>query len=190
MKNIIIFASGSGTNAQNICEQFADNTSIKVVALFCNNPDAMVIARMKPFNIPVHVFNRETFNNEQGFSALLNQYHPSLLVLAGFLWLIPEYLVKQYPNKIINIHPALLPKFGGKGMYGMNVHRAVIENKEPETGITIHFVNEHYDEGNIIFQKKVSLAGNESPESVAEKVHELEQTHFPAIIEKLLNTKS
>jgi len=143
LKNIIIFASGSGTNAQNICEQFVDNPNIKVAALFCNNPHAMVIERMKQFNIPVHVFNRETFKNEQEFSALLNQYQPNLLVLAGFLWLIPEYLVKQYPNKIINIHPALLPKFGGKGMYGHHVHEAVLATKEKEHGITIHFVNEN-----------------------------------------------
>ena len=186
MKNIIIFASGSGTNAQNICEQFADNPNIKVAALFCNNPDAIVIKRMNQFNIPVHVFNRETFKNEQEFSTLLNQYQPSLLVLAGFLWLIPEYLVKQYPNKIINIHPALLPKFGGKGMYGHHVHEAVLETKEKEHGITIHFVNEKYDDGAIIFQAKFDVKPAFTLTDIQSYIAVLEMRHYPEAIKRVL----
>ncbi len=186
MKNIVIFASGSGTNAQNICEQFANHPNIKVAALFCNNPDAKVIERMKPFDVPVHVFNRATFKNEAEFNALLNPYNPSLIVLAGFLWLIPEYLVKQYPNKIINIHPALLPKYGGKGMYGHHVHEAVLAAKETEHGITIHFVNEKYDDGAIIFQAKFDVKPTFTLNDIQAYISALEMRHFPEAIRRVL----
>lgn len=186
MKNIVIFASGSGTNAQNICEQFANHPNIKVAALFCNNPDAKAIARMKPFNVPVHVFNRTTFNNQEAFSALLNPYNPSLIVLAGFLWLIPEYLVKQYSNKIINIHPALLPKYGGKGMYGHHVHEAVLAAKEKEHGITIHFVNEKYDDGATIFQAKFDVQPTFTLADIQSYISTLEMRHFPEAIKRVL----
>lgn len=189
MKNIVLFASGSGTNVENCIRYFQNSSVAKVVAVFSNNPNAKVLERAKTYEIPSVVFSKEALSSEE-LLLKIKGFQPDLIVLAGFLLRFPENIITSYPNKIINIHPALLPKYGGKGMYGMNVHRAVIENKEPETGITIHFVNEHYDEGNIIFQKSVSLTGNESPEAVAEKVHELEQTHFPTIIEKLLNSKS
>ena len=136
-------------------------------------------------NIPTEVFSKEEFNGDKVLQKL-NKLQPDLIILAGFLLKFPQNCVEAFPNKIINIHPALLPKYGGKGMYGMNVHRAVVENKEHETGITIHYVNENYDEGNIIFQKSVSLSGNETPEDVATKVYELEQQYFPRAIEKLI----
>ena len=186
MKNIVIFASGSGTNAQNICENFANHPSIKVVALFCNNPNAKVIERMKPFNIPVHVFNKATFNDSQLFNELLHPYQPDLIVLAGFLWLMPEYLVKQFPNKIINIHPALLPKFGGKGMYGEHVHQAVLAQKEKEHGITIHFVNEKYDEGATIFQAKFDVKPNYQLADIQQQIAALEMQYFPIAIKRVL----
>lgn len=185
MKNIVIFASGSGTNAQNICEQFKDHPSIKVAALFCNNPEAKVIERMKPFGVPVHVFTRAEFKNME-FLAEVNQYQPDLLVLAGFLWLIPDYLVKAFPNKIINIHPALLPKFGGKGMYGHHVHEAVLAAGEKEHGITIHFVNEKYDEGQPIFQAKFDVKQNATLEDLQQNISTLEMQYFPEAIRRVL----
>lgn len=186
MKNIVIFASGSGTNAQNICEQFAGHPSIKVAALFCNKPDAKVIGRMEPFGVPVHVFNRAQFNDETYFLNLLSQYNPDLIVLAGFLWLMPSYLVKAYSGKIINIHPALLPKFGGKGMYGHHVHEAVKAAGEKEHGITIHFVNEKYDEGQPIFQAKFDVAGDLTVEDLQHKISALEMEYFPEAIRRVL----
>jgi phosphoribosylglycinamide formyltransferase-1 len=186
LKNIVIFASGSGTNAQNIFEQFAHHPSVKVAALFCNNPTAKVIERMKPLGVPVHVFNRDTYKSEQEFMALLQPYQADLLVLAGFLWLIPEYLVKAYPNKIINIHPALLPKFGGKGMYGHHVHEAVLAAKETEHGITIHFVNEHYDEGMPIFQAKFDVKPEYTLDDIQKQISALEMRYFPEAIKRVL----
>ena len=185
----MLFASGSGTNVENCIRYFKNSSVAKVVAVFSNNPNAQVLERAKKNEIPAVVFTKEALSSEE-LLLKIKGFKPDLIVLAGFLLRFPENIITSYPNKIINIHPALLPKYGGKGMYGMHVHRAVVENKEPETGITIHFVNEHYDEGNVIFQKSVSLTGKESAEDVAEKVHELEQTHFPAIIEKILNSKS
>lgn len=186
MKNIVIFASGSGSNAQNICEQFAGRTDIKVAALFCNKPDAKVIERMQPFGVPVHVFNRTQFTDETYFTSLLSQYNPDLIVLAGFLWLMPSYLVKAYPNKIINIHPALLPKFGGKGMYGHHVHEAVKAAGEKEHGITIHFVNEKYDEGQPIFQAKFDVADGFTVEDLQLNIAALEMQYFPEAIRRVL----
>ena len=186
MKNIVLFASGSGTNVENCIRYFKNSTVAKVAAVFSNNPNAQVLEKAKKNEIPAVVFQKEALSSEE-LLLKIKGFKPDLIVLAGFLLRFPENIIAAYPNKIINIHPALLPKYGGKGMYGMNVHRAVIENKETETGITIHFVNEQYDEGNVIFQKSVSLTGKESAEDVAEKVHELEQTHFPLIIEKLIN---
>ena len=186
MNRIVIFASGSGTNAENIIKYFETKEIGTVVAVFTNNPIAKVIERAKNLNLPTETFSKAELN-EGLVLQKINAIQPDLIVLAGFLLKMPESIVESYPNKIINIHPALLPKYGGKGMYGMNVHRAVIENKEKETGITIHFVNENYDEGNVIFQKAVPLINTDSPESVAEKIHELEQRYFPEIVEKLLN---
>lgn len=185
MKKIVIFASGSGTNAENIIKYFENREIGNVVAVFSNNPNAKVLDRAIKFHLPTEIFSKGELN-EGLVLQKINAIQPDLIVLAGFLLKFPESIVELYPNKIINIHPALLPKYGGKGMYGMNVHRAVVEHKEKETGITIHFVNENYDEGNIIFQERVALLETDSPENVAEKIHELEQQYFPEIIEKLL----
>ena len=186
MKKIVIFASGSGTNAENIALYFNKIKEAKVIYIFSNNANAKVLERAKNLNIPSEVFSKEDFNGDKVLQKL-NSIQPDLIILAGFLLKFPQNCVAAFPNKIINIHPALLPKYGGKGMYGMNVHRAVVENNESETGITIHYVNENYDEGNVIFQKSVTLLGNETPEEVAEKVHEIEQNYFPEVIERLLN---
>jgi phosphoribosylglycinamide formyltransferase-1 len=187
MKKIVIFASGSGTNAENVIKYFQTKEVGTVVAVFSNNPIAKVLERAKKFHLPTEVFSKaELFEGK--VLQKLNKFQPDLIVLAGFLLKLPESIIESYPNKIINIHPALLPKYGGKGMYGMNVHSAVVQNKEKETGITIHFVNENYDEGNIIFQKAVLLTATDSAESVAEKIHELEQRYFPEVIDKLLTS--
>jgi phosphoribosylglycinamide formyltransferase-1 len=188
MKKIVVFASGSGTNAENIIKYFNDNRPATVVAVFTNNPKAKVIERAHNLKVPNEIFSKTEFY-ESKFLQKLIFYKPDLIVLAGFLLKMPESIVETFSNKIINIHPALLPNYGGKGMYGMNVHRAVVENKEKETGITIHYVNENYDEGNIIFQKKVDLSITDTPEVVAEKIHELEQKYFPEIIEKIITSK-
>jgi phosphoribosylglycinamide formyltransferase-1 len=185
MKKIVVFASGSGTNAENIIQYFAATALASVVAVFTNKANAKVIERAHKFQIPTQIFSQ--FDLETGNVLLeLNNIQPDLIVLAGFLLKLPKPIVAAYPDKIINIHPALLPKYGGKGMYGMNVHRAIVENKENETGITIHYVNENYDEGNIIFQKEVAVLISDTPEMVAQKIHLLEQNHFPNEIEKLL----
>lgn len=184
MLRIIIFASGSGTNAENIIEYFKNSTLAKVTYVLSNNENAGVLERAKRLKIPYKVFAK----NEMGTDSFLNflRENADFIVLAGFLLKIPDQMVGLFPNSIVNIHPALLPKYGGKGMYGMHVHRAVVANKEAETGITIHYVNERYDEGTIIFQKKVALKGNDTPEDVAAKIHVLEQENFPKVIEKVL----
>jgi phosphoribosylglycinamide formyltransferase-1 len=185
MNKIVIFASGSGTNAENIIKYFGDKACASVVAVFTNNPKAKVIDRANKYHVPTEIFSKAEFNVGKVLQKI-NDYKPDWIILAGFLLKIPESIIDSYPNKIINIHPALLPKYGGKGMYGMNVHNAVVENKEKETGITIHFVNENYDEGNIIFQKVVTVLVSDTPEIVAEKIHEIEQRYFPEVIEGLL----
>jgi len=184
MKKIVLFASGSGSNVENIANYFK-NHDLSIERVFCNNPDAFVFERCKNLEIPSTLFNREEFKNGTVLK-YLETIKPDLIVLAGFLWLIPQDFVNFFPDKIINIHPALLPKFGGKGMYGMKVHEAVVANKETETGISIHFVNEHYDEGNIIMQEKVEVNQNDSPNDVANNIHQLEYKYFPIAIEKLL----
>lgn len=189
MNRIVIFASGSGTNAENIIRYFETKAIGTVVAVFTNNPIAKVIERAKNFHLPTEIFSKDELIEGLVLQKII-AIQPDLIVLAGFLLKMPESIVESYPNKIVNIHPALLPKYGGKGMYGMNVHRAVIKNKEKETGITIHFVNENYDEGNIIFQERVALLESDSPETVADKIHELEQKYFPEVIEKLLTPSS
>lgn len=189
MKKIVVFASGSGTNAENIIKYFAKTKTGSVVAVFANNRNAGVLERAKTYELPTKVFSKEElFEGE----VLRNLYkiQPDLIVLAGFLLKLPANIIAAYPDKIINIHPALLPKYGGTGMYGMHIHKAIVANKENETGITIHFVNENYDEGNIIFQQNVVLTGDETPEEVAHKIHYLEQKYFPEVIEEILNLKS
>ncbi|MCK4570096.1 MAG: phosphoribosylglycinamide formyltransferase [Bacteroidales bacterium] len=187
MKRIAIFASGSGSNAQKIIEYFRDNKEIEVTLVLSNNKGAYVLERAVAMDIPAYVFNRQLFYETEEVHDILRDIGIDYIVLAGFLWLVPENLLKSWPNHIINIHPALLPKFGGKGMYGDKVHQAVIEAGEKETGITIHYVNEKYDEGEIIFQKVFKILPNDTPESIAEKIHALEHTHFPAVIEQLVD---
>ena len=187
MKNIVLFASGNGSNAEEIIKYFKNSKNAKVVAVFSNKSDAKVLDRAKNHEIPSVVFNKAQLN--EGFVLeQLHQFQPDLIVLAGFLLKFPKSILKEYP-KVINIHPALLPKYGGKGMYGMNVHQAVLENKEKETGITIHYVNEHYDEGEFIFQKAVNIEDCKNPEEIAQKVHELEHQYFPTVISEVLNSK-
>lgn len=186
MKNIAIFASGSGTNAQNIIEYFNKGNLARVTLVLCNNPDARVIERARKYSVPVFVFNRTVFYEQRDVLEKLKKKKSDLIVLAGFLWLVPDYLLKAYPGRIINIHPALLPGYGGKGMYGMKVHEAVIQSGDRETGITIHYVNEKYDEGEIIFQAKCKIEDHDTPESIAAKVHALEYEYYPKIIEQLL----
>ena len=185
MKKIVVFASGSGTNAENIIQYFSKNDVASVAAVFTNNANAGVIERAKKYNVPVEIFSKEDLF-ESKILQKINNYDADWIILAGFLLKFPENIVKAYPNRIINIHPALLPKYGGKGMYGMHIHKAIVDNKELETGITIHYVNENYDEGAIIFQKNVVLSGKETAEDVAAKIHLLEQEHFPKVIRSLL----
>ncbi|KAF2328408.1 phosphoribosylglycinamide formyltransferase [Flavobacterium nitrogenifigens] len=189
MKKIIVFASGSGTNAENIIKYFSNTEIAKVVSVFTNNASAKVIERAKNHQIPVEIFEKNELL-ERKVLQKIQKIDPDLIVLAGFLLKFPENIIEQYPNKIINIHPALLPSYGGKGMYGMHIHRAIVNNKEKETGISIHYVNENYDEGAIIFQANVALTDEDTPETVAEKIHELEQKHFPEIIHRILDENS
>ncbi len=187
MKKIVIFASGSGSNAEKIILHFKNSTLGNVVAVFTNNLHAKVLERAENLDIATQIFSREALNNGEVLEEI-KAIQPDLIVLAGFLWKFPENIIKEYPNKIVNIHPALLPKYGGKGMYGMHVHQAILDNKEAETGISIHYVNEHYDEGGIIFQQSVNIEDCTTAESVAEKVHALEHEYFPVTIEKLLTS--
>jgi len=185
MKKIVLFASGNGSNVENIIQYFKNNDSISIVGIFTNNLHAKVLDRAKKHNIFSLVFNKSELS--EGFILeKINSLQPDLIVLAGFLLKFPEHIIKEYPNKIINIHPALLPNYGGKGMYGMNVHNAVLENNEKETGITIHFVNEHYDEGEFISQHKVNIENCRTAEEIATKVQELEHEFFPKAIQKLI----
>ncbi len=183
MINIAIFASGSGSNAQKIAEYFSESKDIKVKLIASNNPKAFVLERAKNLNIPSFVFDRATFYHSTDLLNALKAHQIDFIVLAGFMWLVPTYLVAAFPNKMVNIHPALLPKYGGKGMYGDFVHEAVAEAGEQESGITIHYVNEHYDEGNIIFQAKCQLSPSDTPQTIAEKVHALEYQYYPEVIE-------
>ena len=186
MKKVAIFASGSGSNAQNIAAYFKKSTIGRVNLILSNNPDAFVLKRAANMGIPAIQFDRNTFYDTENILKILQEAETDFIVLAGFLWLIPLYLIHAFPNRIINIHPALLPKYGGKGMYGLKVHKEVLANHEKESGITIHYVNEKYDEGSIIFQAKCKVKTNDSPETLAERVHRLEYEYFPKIVEKLL----
>ena len=186
MKNIAIFASGSGTNAENIIKYFSTSKSIRVVLVLSNNPEAYVLIRAANFSIPSVFFDRAQFYSPASVSGILEKYKVDFIVLAGFLWLVPEILLEKYSGRIINIHPALLPSYGGKGMYGDKVHKAVIAAKEKESGITIHYVNGKYDEGDIVFQAKCPVLESDSPETLAHRIHELEYRHFPAVIETLV----
>ncbi|TMU55231.1 phosphoribosylglycinamide formyltransferase [Flagellimonas algicola] len=186
LKQIVILASGSGSNAEKIITYFRVQKTAKVAAVFTNKSTAQVLDRCKRLKVPAYCFNRESFVGTDQLLNMIKSLEPDLIVLAGFLWKIPESFIRAFPNQIVNIHPALLPKYGGKGMYGSKVHEAVKENEETETGITIHYVNEHYDEGAVIFQAKTELTPEDTPNTIANKVHELEYEHFPKVIEKLL----
>ena len=182
MKKIAIFASGSGSNAENIIQYFAHKPQFCVKSVFCNVPDAYVLERAKKYRIPSFVFNREEFRNPDKVFRQLQEQEIDFIVLAGFLWLMPSFITAAWPNKIVNIHPALLPAYGGKGMYGHHVHEAVIAAGEKESGITIHYVNDHYDQGAIIFQAKCPVLPTDTPDDLAARVHELEYRYFPQII--------
>ena len=184
MQRIIIFASGSGTNAENIIEHFHDSDLATVTFVVTNNPKSGVLDRADRLAVPSKIFSKHEMYQAEFMSFL--KENADFIVLAGFLLKIPDEMIKQFPNTIVNIHPALLPKYGGKGMYGMHVHEAVVENQESESGITIHYVNENYDEGAIIFQKSVGLTVDDTPDDVAAKIHKLEQDNFPKVIENLL----
>lgn len=191
MKRIALFASGSGSNAEKIAAYLAGQSSIAVSLILSNNPKAGVIDRARRgFNcgqhVPVLLFDRKTFYETDRITQLLLDQKIDLIVLAGFMWLIPTGLVQAFPDKIVNIHPALLPKFGGKGMYGHFVHEAVVAAGEKESGITIHYVNEHYDEGQVIFQASCPVSPSDSPEDVAQKVQVLEHQHYPRVVAELL----
>lgn len=185
MKNVLLFASGGGSNVKAILQYFKENTNVSFPVIVTNNPNAGVIQIAKEFQINCILLNKAVFQSEV-FLDTLDLYQPDLLVLAGFLWKIPDYLIQAYPNKILNIHPSLLPKFGGKGMYGHHVHEAVLDARETESGITIHMVNEEYDQGRKLLQKTVPVESNDTPESLAARVLQLEHTWYPKVIESLL----
>lgn len=185
MKQIAILASGEGTNTQRIIDHFR-GSQVHIKLLICNKPDANVLKRAEKEGVPVMLIDKDSFYKGDRVLKRLLLEQPDLIVCAGFLWKIPDPILKAFPNKVINIHPALLPKFGGKGMYGLNVHKAVLDAGEKESGITVHYVNENYDEGKIILQKKCDISEGETPESLAGKIHELEYTWYPKIIQSLL----
>lgn len=187
MKNIAIFASGSGTNAQKLIQHFSTEKAGMVSLVLSNRPDAFVLERARNFYIDTIVFDRRQFYDTTEILEELVRRNIDFIVLAGFLWLVPSSLTEFYQRRIVNIHPALLPLYGGRGMYGDRVHRAVLENGERESGITIHYVNGAYDEGDIIFQARCPVFGEDTPESLAERIHELEYKHYPAIVEGLVN---
>ena len=188
MKRLAIFASGNGSNAQAIAEYFSESSEAGVVLILSNRRDAFVVERAKALNIPVRVFNREDFYQTEVITQLLIDEKIDLVVLAGFLWLLPPSLIHAFPDRIINIHPALLPNYGGKGMYGGKVHTAVIEAGDKESGISIHYVNEHYDQGQVIFQARCFIEANDTPDSLAAKIHQLEYAHFASVIHQVLKT--
>ncbi|GAB3576990.1 phosphoribosylglycinamide formyltransferase [Spirosoma luteolum] len=186
MKRIALFASGSGSNAEKIADYFAGSADVSIDLILSNNPKAGVIERARRHHIPVLLFDRTTFYNTDRITQLLQQQSIDLIVLAGFMWLMPADLVRAFPDRIVNIHPALLPRFGGKGMYGHFVHEAVVAAGESESGITIHFVNEHYDEGAPIFQASCPVVATDTPDDVARKVQALEHMHYPRVVAEVL----
>ena len=186
---LAVFASGSGSNAQRLAEYFAGSGLAEVSVIYCNNPDAYVLERARLLGIPAVLIKKDSFYHDISVLDDLKSREIDWVILAGFLWLVPDYILKAFPKRIINIHPALLPAYGGKGMYGMKVHQAVIAARETESGITIHYVNEKYDEGDIVFQAKCSIEKSDTPEVLAAKIHELEYEYFPSVVEKLISAK-
>ena len=188
VKRIVLFASGSGTNVENIIKYFKNNHQVEVINVFTNNPKAGVIERVRPFKIPVNIFDKVQLHSGV-LCQQIKLLNPDLIVLAGFLLKIPLAFINTFTFKIVNIHPSLLPNHGGKGMYGDRVHQSVKDAGDPETGISIHYVNENYDEGSIIFQSKVEVGDQDSFEDIANRVHQLEYKHYPEVIQKILFTK-
>jgi phosphoribosylglycinamide formyltransferase 1 len=186
MKNIAIFASGGGSNASKILAYFQGSDSVKVALIISNKKDAGVLDIAKAYQVETLVIDRTYFYDSQAILQVFAQKNIDFVVLAGFLWLMPSYLVQQYERRMVNIHPALLPKYGGKGMYGMHVHEAVKAAGEQQSGMTIHYVNTHYDEGDIIFQAICDLSPEDTASDIARKVLALEHEHFPRVIERLL----
>jgi len=186
MRHIAIFASGSGTNAENIIEYFSNRNSARVSLVLSNKSKALVHKRAEALNVPSLFFERNDFYDTSKVLDLLISSNIDLVVLAGFLWLVPENIIERFSKRIINIHPALLPLYGGKGMYGDVVHKAVIANRDSESGITIHYVNRNYDDGDIIFQAKCKVEPSDTPDSLATKIHSLEYEYFPKVIEELI----
>ena len=189
MKKMAVFASGTGSNAVNLVNYFSKKKTGEIALLLSNNPNAPVLEKMKTLGVPAIVVTKEAFQDSSYMLSLLNDYGISFIVLAGFLKMIPAYLIKAFENRMVNIHPALLPKYGGKGMYGMRVHEAVSAAKEKLSGITIHFVNERYDEGRII-ERRACCVREDSAHTIAQKIHLLEQDHFPKVVEKVLKSIS
>lgn len=187
MRNIAIFASGSGTNAENIIKYFSNHNSARVALVLSNRREAFVLKRSAALDVKTFFFDRNDFYNSGAVLARLKDEDIDFVVLAGFLWLVPDDILSEYEGRIINIHPALLPSYGGRGMYGDRVHRAVIENGDKESGISIHYVNSRYDSGDIIFQARCKVDPDDTPESLAARVHTLEYTHFPRVIEELVS---
>jgi len=183
MNRIAVFASGSGSNAENLIRYFYGSDIINIKLVLSNKKEAFVLERAKKLGVQTKVFSREDFYGSKQVLLALKDQQIDYIVLAGFLWLIPEYLLDAFPNRIVNIHPALLPKYGGKGMYGMNVHREVVKQGETHSGISIHLVNKEYDKGKILFQATVPVNKDDSPEDLARKVHELEYEHYPKVVE-------
>lgn len=190
MTRIAIFASGAGSNAAKIIDYFRTSQTTGVTLIVCNKPGAGVIAIAEKENIPLLLIDKEQFFRGDGYVPLLKSKNIDFIVLAGFLWKIPSTIIAAYPNSIINIHPALLPKYGGKGMYGLNVHAAVLQSGDNESGITIHYVDEHYDNGDIIFQERCAVTPSDTPELLAEKIHKLEHQHFPRVIEQVVSLRN
>lgn len=185
-KRLAIFASGSGSNAQKLMEHFKNSSEAEIALVLTNNPDAYVLQRADNFEIPSHIFDRHEFYQTDDVADLLKNLDIDFIVLAGFLWLIPQKLIDEYPGRIINIHPAILPKFGGKGMYGDHVHLAVMAAQEPEGGITIHYVDANYDEGEFIYQAKYRIDPADNLEMIKFKGQQLEHLHYPRVVESLV----
>ena len=183
---LAVFASGTGSNAQKLIDYFRNTSVARVALIVCNKPGAGVLAIAEKEGIPSLLIEKETFFRGDAYLPQLQEAGIGFLVLAGFLWKIPQALIEAYPKRIVNIHPALLPKFGGKGMYGQYVHEAVLQAGEMETGITIHYVDEHYDSGDIIFQTACPILENDTPETIAQRIHQLEHLHYPRVVEELL----
>lgn len=186
MKRLALFASGSGTNAENLIHYFANSQHVEVSLILCNKPGAFVIQRAKNHNVPLMVFDRRQFYGSNEVLQVLLDHKIDFIILAGFLWLVPTEILEAFPRSVINIHPALLPKYGGKGMYGGKVHEAVIENGEIESGITIHLIDELYDQGQTIFQTSCPVYPEDEPQTLAARIHELEYAHFPVVIEEFV----